>query len=122
MENVRFIPKKLLFRFIPSLLLGLCMALSLLTAGPANAEIPTPRLKPPAPNASQFLSDTDAKRFRNGVSAARRGQWSELKQNIRSLNDPVATETLRWLQASRNSRASFNDLSHVIQNLSLIHI
>ena len=118
MEITRFIPKKLLFRFIPSLLLALCMIVSLFVASPANAEIPTPRLKPPAPNASQFLSDKDAERFRKGVRAARRGHWSELKNITRSLNDPVATETLRWIHASRNSRASFEDLSHVVQNLS----
>ena len=118
METVRFTAQKLAIRFIPSLFLILCMGLSLIVATPAQAEIPTPRLKPPAPNASQYLSDKDAQRFRKGVSAAKRGRWTELNQNIRNLNDPIATDTLRWLRAARNPNASLDDLSYVVQNLS----
>ena len=118
METVRFTAQKLAIRFIPSLFLILGMGLSLIVATPAQAEIPTPRLKPPAPNASQYLSDKDAQRFRKGVSAAKRGRWTELNQNIRNLNDPIATDTLRWLRAARNPNASLDDLSYVVQNLS----
>ena len=92
METVRFTAQKLAIRFIPSLFLILYIGLSLIVATPAHAEIPSPRLKPPAPNASQYLSDKDAQRFRKGVSAAKRGRWTELNQNIRNLNDPIATE------------------------------
>ena len=70
-----------------------------MAAPQAYADVPTPRIKPAAPNASQYLSDRDAKRFRKGVSAARAGRWTELNQNIRQLDDPIATDTLKWVRA-----------------------
>jgi len=118
METLRFIPSKLRIRFIPSLLFMLFMGLSLLLTPRARAEIPTPRLKPPAPNASQYLSDKDSKRFRKGVSAAKRGRWGDLNQYIRQLNDPIASDTLRWLRAARNPNVGFGDITYVVQNLS----
>jgi len=98
--------------------LSLCLGIMAFTASLAHAEIPTPRLKPPAPNASQYLSDANAKRFRKGVSAAKRGRWGDLNQYIRQVNDPIASDTLRWLRAARNPNVSFSDVSYVVQNLS----
>jgi len=118
MEISRFIPSNSLKRFIPSYIFALLISLSCLLPVAAHAEIPTPRLKPPAPNASQYLSDKDATRFRKGVRAAKRGRWTELNQKIRSLNDPIASDTLRWLRAARNPNVAFNDITYVVQNLS----
>ena len=89
-----------------------------MAAPQAYAEVPTPRIKPAAPNASQYLSDRDAKRFRKGVSAARAGRWTELNQNIRQLDDPIATDTLKWVRAARNPRATLDELTYVTHNLS----
>ena len=89
-----------------------------MAAPQAYAEVPTPRIKPAAPNASQYLSDRDAKRFRKGVSAARAGRWTELNQNIRQLDDPIATDTLKWVRAARNPRATLDELTYVAHNLS----
>ena len=89
-----------------------------MAAPQAYADVPTPRIKPAAPNASQYLSDRDAKRFRKGVSAARAGRWTELNQNIRQLDDPIATDTLKWVRAARNPRATLDELTYVTHNLS----
>ena len=84
----------------------------------AQAAIPTPRIKPPAPNASQFLSDKDAKRFRKGLSAAKRGRWSDVNHEIKRLDDPTAKDTLRWIRAARDPNVPFKDITYVVQELS----
>jgi len=83
----------------------------------AEAAIPTPRIKPPAPNASQFLSDKDSERFRKGLSAAKRRQWSSLDQYINKINDPTAKDVLRWVRAARDPNVSFSDITYVVQTL-----
>lgn len=84
----------------------------------AYAATPTPRLKPPAPNVSDYLSDSDAKQFRAGVAAAKARKWTSLKTAIRRVNDPIAKDTLRWLAVSRNSQSSLEEATYVTQNLS----
>ena len=118
MEILRFMPGKPVKRGVQSLIIAFGLSLSAMAASPAYAEIPIPRIKPPAPNASQFLSDKDAKRFKKGVSAAKRGRWTELNQSIRSLNDPIAADTLRWLRAARNPNVSFDDITRVVHRQS----
>ena len=83
----------------------------------AQATIPTPRVKPAAPNASQYLSDKDAQRFRKGLSAAKKRRWSEVNQHIKKLNDPTAKNVLRWIRAARDPRVPFKDISYVVQEL-----
>jgi len=73
----------------------------------SHALIPVPRIKPQAPNASQFLSDKDAKRFRLALRHAKRGEWSNVRGDIRKLDDPVAKDVMRWIVASRKSLKSF---------------
>jgi soluble lytic murein transglycosylase len=99
-------------------ILACIVALSSLLALPANAAVPAPRIKPPAPNASQFLSDSDSRRFRKGLRAARKGRWLELDQQIKKLNDQTAKDVLRWVRAARNPNVSFKEITYVVQNLS----
>ena len=83
----------------------------------AEAMVPTPSLKPPAPNASQFLNDEDAKRFRKGLRAAKKGRWADVNHEIKKLNDPIAKDVLRWVRAARDPNVPFKDISYVVQDL-----
>lgn len=94
------------------------LAFVLIAASLASASIPVPRVKPPAPNASQFLSDKDSARFRLGLRHAKRGQWSNVYSDIKKLDDPVAKDVLRWIRAARDPNVPFKDISYVVQNLS----
>ena len=84
----------------------------------ANAAIPTPRIKPPAPSASEFLNDRDSEHFRRGLRAANKRHWVDLEDQIRKLNDPTAKDVLRWVRAARNPNVSFKDISYVVHDLS----
>lgn len=84
----------------------------------AMASVPTPRIKPAAPNASQFLSDKDAARFRVGLRHAQRGKWSNVQSDIKKLDDPVAKDVLRWIRAARDPNVPFKDISYVVKDLS----
>ena len=95
-----------------------CIALAItLICTASEAAIPTPRVKPPAPNASQFLSDADSQRFRRGLRAANKKHWSDLDQQIKKLNDTTAQDVLRWVRAARDPNVSFKDISYVVQEL-----
>lgn len=83
----------------------------------AEAAVPTPRLKPPVPNASQFLNDEDAKRFRKGLRAAKKGRWADVNHEIKKLDDPIAKDVLRWVRAARDPNVPFKDISYVVQDL-----
>ena len=98
--------------------LTVCIALVMaFMSTAAYALIPTPRIKPSPPNASQYLSDSDSQRFRKALSAAKKRQWSTLDQHIKKLNDPTAKDVLRWVRAARNPNVSFKDISYVVQEL-----
>jgi len=84
----------------------------------ANAAIPTPRIKPPSPSASEFLNDRDSEHFRRGLRAASKRHWVDLDDQIRKLNDPTAKDVLRWVRAARNPNVSFKDISYVVHDLS----
>lgn len=83
-----------------------------------DAAIPTPQLKPDAPNTSRTLSPQDAKNFRRGMRAADNRQWVVTDQFMRRLNDPVAIKILKWRQAADNHLVSFNTLTQVSQTQS----
>ena len=118
MELIRFTHSKRRNRLIQAVFFAF-MTLTLSTLWSlAHAAIPTPRLKPPAPNASQYLSDSDAKIFREGVEAAKSRRWTTLDRAIVNVNDSIAKDTLRWLRASRNTNVRLNDATYVTQNLS----
>ena len=94
----------------------MALAVTLISTA-AEALIPTPRIKPPAPNASQFLSDKDSQRFRKGLRAAKKRHWSDLNQQIKKLNDPTAKDVLRWVRAARDPNVPFKDITYVVQDL-----
>ena len=100
------------------LILSLAALFLCLLPAMASAAVPTPRLKPTPPNASQFLSDKDAARFRLGLRHAKRGQWTNVNSDIKKLNDPVAKDVLRWIRAARDRNVPFKDISYVVQDLS----
>lgn len=77
--------------------------------------IPSPRVKPPAPNSSQILSRADAKIFRRAMSAADRRSWGEVKRQSAQLRDQTAKDLLLWRRAADDASVSFNDLSRVVQ-------
>lgn len=101
-----------------TLILAFLMLLLLSFHSAVQALVPTPRIKPAPPNASQFLTDKDAGRFRRGLRAAKKGHWSDLDQQIKKLDDNVAKDVLRWVRAARNPNVSFDDISYVVQDLN----
>ena len=96
------------------------LASSLLLASPlyASAAVPAPRLKPAAPAISAYMSETDAKQFRKGISAAKARRWPDVEQAMKRLGDPVAKDTLRWLQATNDKNTSTETLEYVHKSLS----
>lgn len=84
----------------------------------ASASVPEPRLKPTAPAMSAFMTETDAKQFRKGLSAANAKRWSEVERAINRLNDPVAKDTLRWIQATNDKNVSVDTLQYVHSSLN----
>lgn len=118
MKFKRFIPLQAVeqaFRAILITIMALATSFAVTTS--ANALVPSPRVKPAAPNASQFLSDKDSKRFRKGLKAAERRRWSELDQHIKKLKDPTAINLLKWVRAARDPNVSFKDITYVVQEL-----
>ena len=117
MEIYRFTTKLQTERAVKALIIS-CIAFAItFTNTIAEAVVPTPRIKPPAPNASQYLSEKDSQRFRKGLRAAQKRQWSGLDQQIKKLDDPTAKDVLRWVRAARNPNVSFKDISYVVQDL-----
>ncbi len=84
----------------------------------ASATVPAPRLKPAPPAMSAYMSESDAKLFRKGLSAANSSRWSEVARTVNNINDPVAKDTLRWLQAANDKNAPTALLEYVHKSLS----
>ena len=89
------------------------------TMGPLYAQsrlvIPVPRIKPEAPNNSQFLSNADSKHFRLGMLAADRRSWDEVKRLENQLSETTAKSILAWRRATDDSAVSFKELSKIVQ-------
>ena len=84
---------------------------------PATATVPGPRLKPTPPAMSVFMSEPDARIFRNGLSAAKSSRWSTVEQSVNRVNDPVAKDVLRWIRATNDRNAPLENLSYVHHSL-----
>lgn len=97
-----------------------CFTMMFVLASPlsASAFTPIPRLKPSPPAMSAYMSETDARQFRKGLSAAKAYRWTQVDEITRKLNDPVAKDVLRWLQATNNKNVSIDTLEYVHRNLS----
>ncbi len=103
----------------PVRIFTLSVTLMMAALGPAYAGAvtnpPVPRIKPAAPNSSQFLSKTDAKTFRLGLAAADRRNWTDVDRRIKALSDPIAKDVLRWRKAADDGGVSFEEMTRVIQ-------
>ena len=83
----------------------------------ATANVPTPRLKPPVPNFSSYLSASDGKLFRAGLRAAENKQWTRVTSYRTKLGDSTARDILTWIQAYRDPKISLSELTYTTQNL-----
>lgn len=101
-------------RFATSLFLIFSCLLPLSTF----ASTPAPRLKPAPPAMSAYMSEADARIFRQGLKAANEKRWSAVEQSAAKLNAPVAKDILRWAQATNDRNAPLSTLAYVNQNLS----
>lgn len=108
-------PKKPTRRLMLS---GIAAGLGISLTSPAAAMIPTPRVKPDAPNLSQILSDKEAKLFRKAASNARRGRWNDVMTARRQISNDVAKDALLWLRASRDPNVPLSDLTYAMHNLT----
>jgi len=117
MELTRFNPAASRDYLLKGIFVTLLVTAFMLASSLAQAAVPTPRLKPSAPNASQFLSDKDSERFRKGLRAAKKGRWGDVNHEIKRLNDPTAKDVLRWIRAARDGNVPFKDITYVVQDL-----
>lgn len=84
---------------------------------PAQAQAPTPRMRPEPQNYSAYLSDEDFNLFRQGLDAADDEDW-ELVADIRlRLSDTAARSVLLWRTVLSNPRATFLQLNVALDEL-----
>jgi len=95
----------------------LCSAALLAPLNMAEAQTPSPRLKPDVPNHSVVLEDADFAIFRAGMQAADDDNWAEVRQALYQLSDPVAEQLLLWRIAVSDARAPFSDLDRALDEL-----
>lgn len=95
----------------------LCSVALLFPLFQADAQTPSPRLKPDVPNHSVVLEDADFAIFRAGMRAADSDDWAEVRQAMYQLQDPIAEQVLLWRIAVSDSRAPFSDLDRAIDEL-----
>lgn len=98
--------------------LFMCVSFILSASLASAANIPTPRIKPEAPNISASLSKRDASNFRQGMRAADNRQWESVEKFYRRIEDPTAKRILLWRQAADDPYVSFSTLTDVVQNQS----
>lgn len=99
-------------------LISLITAILCVMGSFASASVPSPRVKPDAPNSSQFLSRKDAKLLRLGMSAADRRAWRDVARYQNDLSDPIAKNILLWRRAVSNANMSWDEYEYVITQMS----
>jgi soluble lytic murein transglycosylase len=91
--------------------------LLLVLALPAQAQEPTPRMRPEPQNYSTYLSDEDFSLFRQGLDAADDEDW-ELVADLRlRLSDTAARSVLLWRTVLSDPRATFLELNLALDEL-----
>jgi len=83
----------------------------------ALADTPSPRLKPPVPNYSQLLNDSDFTAFRQGMRAADADDWDAVRRARDRIADPVAGKVLLWRMAISDPRTHFEELRVAVEQL-----
>jgi len=111
-KNVIFMIPRAILSFI--FLITMTVSFSI----PAAASVPTPRIKPKAPNLSSYLSDKDAKRFREALRYAKSGSWSRVSIERNRINDPITKDVVLWIESMKNPHVAFDDISHVVHNMT----
>ena len=96
---------------------ALLMLALALPVSAADAQTPSPRLKPPVPNHSLLLDDADFTAFRHGMRDADDDDWDAVRQAILTIDNPVADNILLWRVAVSDARAPFSDLDRAIDEL-----
>jgi soluble lytic murein transglycosylase len=115
--------------WVKTLFLCLAMGFAALLATPSMAQtnaaagaqttvVPLPRLKPPPPTLSEYISPLDAIYLRRGLSSARTSDWRELRRATDAITDPTAKDLLLWVRAARDPNVPTDILTHVVHNLS----
>ena len=96
-----------------------CLAALVLLAVsvPVQAQIPAPRIRPEPLNFSQFLSDADFTRFREGLDAADDEDWDRVRELRLELTDTAARDILLWRIALNDPRSSFLELDLALSEL-----
>ena len=84
---------------------------------PADAQVPTPRIRPEPLNFSQYLSDADFQRFREGLDAADDEEWARVRALRLELTDTAARDILLWRIALNDARATFLELDLALSEL-----
>jgi soluble lytic murein transglycosylase len=67
---------------------------------------------------SAYLSESDARFFRRGLADAKARRWSGVEREINRINDPVAKDVLRWIQAANDRNAPTERLEYVHRYLN----
>lgn len=82
----------------------------------AQAETPSPRIKPDAPNTSSTLSKRDSRNFRTAMRAANSRQWEKAERSMHRLTDETAKRIIKWRMAADDPAVSFEILTDVVHN------
>lgn len=121
-----------MFIQIKSTLLTVTALAVLAIPTPSSAQVPSPRLKPQAAQTtayprmrsysvvrsdSKYLSKSDFKNLKAGLSAARKRQWSRVDRARAAISDPIAQDLLMWARVERDSKAPFASKTYVAQQL-----
>ncbi|WP_339744765.1 lytic transglycosylase domain-containing protein [uncultured Maricaulis sp.] len=84
---------------------------------PAQAQAPTPRMRPEPQNYSTYLSDADFNLFRQGLDAADDEDWELVADTRLRLSDTAARSVLLWRTVLNNPRATFLELNLALDEL-----
>jgi soluble lytic murein transglycosylase len=95
----------------------LTAAIATLFGTAALAQAPSPRLKPPVPNHSEILNDSDFYAFRRAMRAADDDEWDDVRDLMIEIENPIADNLLLWRIAVSDARAPFSDLDRALDEL-----
>ncbi|MGJ8564110.1 MAG: lytic transglycosylase domain-containing protein [Alphaproteobacteria bacterium] len=99
-------------------IIGMIMAFVGLLPTLAAANVPSPRLKPMAPNTSNYLNSNDAKLFRAALSASKDRNWTQVRRLEEQISDKTARDLIKWITTSKDPRSSFSEIDYVVHQLS----